>query len=103
MDNVFEFDEDLTDFFPNKSNTPLYELFDYETVTALLKVSTVNGCYFVTTKIDMFFNEEDELDEDLFELKEDEPVYIWNGKKELEKTDLKIHRVYEVLDWRLEV
>lgn len=99
MNRIFEWDEDMEDFFANPSNTSLYELFDYETVDVLLKVRFRNGIYVVQTKVDMFYADEGSLDPDVYELREDEPVYIFKGINKWEEVDWKIEKVLEVLEW----
>lgn len=98
MNEIFEWDEDMEDFFANPSNTSLYDLFDYETVDVLLKVRFEFGIYIVQTRVDMFYADEGSLDYDLYELREDEPVYIFKGINNWEEVDWKIEKVLEVLE-----
>ena len=100
MNRIFEWDEDMEDFFANPSNTSLYKLFDYETVDVLLKVRIkYGGVRIVQTKVDMFYADEGSLDPDVYELREDEPVYIFKGINKWEEVDWKIEKVLEVLEW----
>ena len=100
MNRIFEWDEDMEDFFANPSNTSLYKLFDYETVDVLLKVKfNFNGVRTIQTKVDMFYADEGSLDPDVYELREDEPVYIFKGINKWEEVDWKIEKVLEVLEW----
>lgn len=98
MDRIFEWDEDIEDFFANSSNTSLYKLFDYETVDVLLQVKFNFGIYIVQTRVDMFYADEGSLDYDLYELRDDEPVYIFKGINNWEEVDWKIEKVLEVLE-----
>lgn len=99
MSEIFEWDEDMEDFFPNPNNTSLYKLFDYEVVDVLAKVKfKYLGTYIVQTKVDMFYADEGSLDYDIFELREDEPIYIFKGINNWQEVDWEIDKVEEVLE-----
>ena len=98
MSRIFEWDEDMEDFFANPSNTSLYDLFDYETVDVIMKVKFKVGSGIVQTRVDMFYADEGSFDYDLYELRDDEPVYIFKGINSWEEVDWKIQKVLEVLE-----
>lgn len=100
MSRMFDWDEDLEDFLFDTSDKPLYRIFEYETVDVLLKVKfKYLGTRIVQTKIDMFYADEGSLDPDIYELREDEPIYIFKGINNWEEVDWEIEKVEEVLEW----
>ena len=78
----------------------LYKLFDYEIVDVLLKVKFWSGIYVIQTKVDMFYVDEGSLDPDVYELREDEPIYIFKGINNWQEVDWEIQEVMEVVEWK---
>jgi hypothetical protein len=78
----------------------LYKLFDYDTIDVLLKVKFWSGIYVVQTKVDMFYVDEGSLDPDVYELRDDEPVYIFKGINNWQEVDWEIQEVMEIVEWK---
>lgn len=84
----------------NPSEMSNYMLWDYDTLDALLKVRIkFGGVRIVQTKIDMFYADEGSLDPDVYELRDDEPIYIFKGINNWEEVNWEIEKVLEVLEW----
>lgn len=99
MDNIKKFE-----FKYNPYEQSNYMLYDYETVDVIAKVKfKYLGTYIVQTKVDMFCTEPKtgELDEDVYELRDDEPIYIFRGVNNWEEVAWEVDKVMEVLEWHL--
>lgn len=83
----------------NPSEMSNYMLWDYDTVDVLLKVKFWSGIYIVQTRVDMFYADEGSLDPDVYELRDDEPIYIFKGINNWQEVDWEIEKVLEVLEW----
>lgn len=81
-----------------------YMLYDYAVVDVIAKVKFKYwGTYVVQTRVDMFCTEPStgELDEDVFEIRDIEPCYIFRGINEWEEVDWEIDKIEEILEWHL--
>lgn len=84
----------------NPSDMSNYMLWDYDTLDALLKVRIkFGGVRIVQTKIDMFYADEGSLDPDVYELRDDEPIYVFKGINNWQEVNWEIEKVLEVLEW----
>lgn len=93
MDKEFKFEYNLSDM----SN---YRLWEYDTVDVLLKVRfKYSGIRIVQTRVDMFYADEGSLDPDIYELRDDEPIYIFKGINNWQEVNWEIEKVLEVLEW----
>lgn len=78
------------------------KVLDYETVNAVVIAKTTNGIKLIKTKIDIFYNPETGvLDDDIFEMIEDEPCYRWDGENNFIPSKAKLIKILDLLDWRL--
>lgn len=99
MSRDFDWDEDLEDFLFDTGDKPFYRLFDYETLDVLAKIKfKYIGIRIVQTKMDIFYADEGSLDYDIFEVREDEPIYIFKGINNWQEVDWEIDKVMEVLE-----
>lgn len=93
MNSIFGFNNDI----------PLNKCFDTVRARAILQASLNGlGTHIVVTNIEMAITDKG-IDPDLFDLLDDEPFYIWDKKLGFKQTNCEINKVYEILDWTIEL